>query len=128
MIYKLKRKSMYNEELLDKIANLELKLEEYYCANNDLQADCKRLEKEVQVWEEKCSKEEGERYRLEMQFNEYFDEVESTKGDIIDVHKDIIKILEDDKLSPEVKIDKLSFYMRFNLPKSICDIVHPRKY
>lgn len=112
--------NMCNEELLDRIANLELKLEEYYCANNDLQADCKRLEKEVQVWEGKCSKKEGERYRLEMQFNEYFDEVESTKGDII-------KILEDDKLSSEEKIDKLSFYMQFNLPKSICEIVHPRK-
>lgn len=119
--------NMCNEELLDRIANLELKLEEYYCANNDLQADYKRLEKEVQVWEEKCSKKEGERYRLEMQFNEYFDEVESTKGDIIDVHKDIIKILEDDKLSSEEKIDKLSFYRQFNLPKSICEIVHPRK-
>ena len=119
--------NMCNEELLDRIANLELKLEEYYCANNDLQADCKRLEKEVQVWEGKCSKKEGERYRLEMQFNEYFDEVESVKGDIIDVHKDIIKILEDDKLSSEEKIDRLSFYMQFNLPKSICEIVCPRK-
>jgi predicted nuclease with TOPRIM domain len=125
---------MCNEELLDRIANLELKLEEYYCANNDLQADYKRLEKEVQVWEGKCSKKEGERYRLEMQFNElemqfneYFDEVESVKGDIIDVHKDIIKILEDDKLSSEAKIDELSSYMQFNLPKSICEIIHPRK-
>ena len=120
--------NMCNEELLDRIANLELKLEEYYCANHDLLADCKRLEKEVQVWEGKCSKKEGERYRLEMQFNEYFVEVESVKGDIIDVHKDIIKILEDDRLSSEAKIDELSSYMQFNLPKSICEIIHPRKW